>query len=230
MRFACSICVSEATATLAASYLAAGFVHGVLNSDNISVTGESFDYGPWRFTPFWDPQFTAAYFDHYGLYAFGRQAEAIRWNVAQLAGSLSILAEPASLSKILADWSGRFEKAMAGAMLVRLGIVRGDKDREITGTLIQALSTRAEPIDRFFFDWRGGRDPGKDRYPADEFRKLAGLMTCRERTPTQPYWSREAPAPCTSMKSRRSGRQLRCQTTGSRLTRRLRRSVKWPMP
>jgi hypothetical protein len=40
---------------LAASYIAAGFVHGVLNSDNINITGESFDYGPWRFTPEWDP-------------------------------------------------------------------------------------------------------------------------------------------------------------------------------
>src|SRR5688500_3048827 len=47
--------VAEATAGLAASYLAAGFVHGVLNSDNIAITGESFDYGPWRFTPEWDP-------------------------------------------------------------------------------------------------------------------------------------------------------------------------------
>ena len=44
----------DATAGLAASYMAAGFVHGVLNSDNINVTGESFDYGPWRFTPDWD--------------------------------------------------------------------------------------------------------------------------------------------------------------------------------
>jgi uncharacterized protein YdiU (UPF0061 family) len=59
--------VSERTAQLAASYMAAGFVHGVLNSDNINITGESFDYGPWRFTPFWDGDFTAAYFDHFGL-------------------------------------------------------------------------------------------------------------------------------------------------------------------
>src|SRR5258708_3322129 len=62
--------VSGATANLAASYLAAGFVHGVLNSDNINITGESFDYGPWRFTPDWEPEFTAAYFYHYCLYAF----------------------------------------------------------------------------------------------------------------------------------------------------------------
>ena len=86
---------------LAASYLAAGFVHGVLNSDNINITGESFDYGPWRFTPEWDPDFTAAYFDHYGLYAFGRQPEAIHWDLAQLAGCLSLVAEaPATVGAL----------------------------------------------------------------------------------------------------------------------------------
>ena len=57
--------------------MAAGFVHGVLNTDNINITGESFDYGPWRFLPAYDPGFTAAYFDETGLYAFGRQPE--RW-------------------------------------------------------------------------------------------------------------------------------------------------------
>ena len=83
--------VVERTADLAASYMAAGFVHGVLNSDNINVTGESFDYGPWRFTPRWEPGFTAAYFDQQGLYAFGRQAQAIHWDVAQLAMALTAL-------------------------------------------------------------------------------------------------------------------------------------------
>src|SRR5687767_9901198 len=91
--------VSQATATLAASYLAAGFVHGVLNSDNINVTGESFDYGPWRFTPEWDPAFTAAYFDHYGLYSFARQPEAIHWDLAQFAGCLSLVTDAPPLSE-----------------------------------------------------------------------------------------------------------------------------------
>ena len=90
--------VAAATARLAASYMAAGFVHGVLNSDNINVTGESFDYGPWRFTPDWDPDFTAAYFDHYGLYSFGRQPEAIHWDLAQFAGCMSLVAEAPPLS------------------------------------------------------------------------------------------------------------------------------------
>src|SRR4030095_12641796 len=120
--------VSTATAKLAASYLCAGSVHGVLSSDNINVTGESFDYGPWRFTPEWDPDFTAAYFDHYGLYSFGRQPEAIQWNLAQFAGSLSLVADAPPLSDMLAQWSARFEDALVDRMLRRLGVARGEND------------------------------------------------------------------------------------------------------
>ena len=130
--------VSDGTAGLAASYLAAGFVHGVLNSDNINVTGESFDYGPWRFTPEWDPDFTAAYFDHYGLYSFARQPEAIHWNLAQLAGCLSLVADAPQLSDLLAEWSGRFEQALVEAMIRRLGIPPRDDDRELAAALIKA--------------------------------------------------------------------------------------------
>jgi uncharacterized protein YdiU (UPF0061 family) len=186
--------VSAATASLAASYLAAGFVHGVLNSDNINVTGESFDYGPWRFTPYWDPDFTAAYFDHYGLYAFGRQPEAIHWDFAQLAGSLSLIAEAPALSDMLAQWSGRCEAAVVEAMLRRLDIRPGANDREVAAVLIRALATRAQTIDRTFFDWRGGHDPGVERYPAQEFRELASLLEGRQCPKRDTYWS--DPEPC----------------------------------
>ena len=187
--------VSAATAALAASYLAAGFVHGVLNSDNINVTGESFDYGPWRFTPDWDPDFTAAYFDHYGLYAFGRQPEAIHWDLAQLAGCLSLVAEAPALSAMLEAWSARFESALVKAMLSRLGVDAGadEDDRRLAGAMIRALQTRAMPIDSLFFDWRGGRDPGPDRYPSEPFREFAGLLKGRERRQTHPYWSDVGP-------------------------------------
>jgi uncharacterized protein YdiU (UPF0061 family) len=186
--------VCTATAELAASYMAAGFVHGVLNSDNINITGESFDYGPWRFTPEWDPEFTAAYFDHYGLYAFGRQPEAIHWDLAQLAGCLSLVAEAPPLSDLLGGWSARFVQALITAMLRRLGIARGENDREIAAALIEALASRAQPIDRIFFDWRGGRDPGAELYPREEFRELARLLAGREAPRSHAYWS--DPAPC----------------------------------
>jgi uncharacterized protein YdiU (UPF0061 family) len=178
--------VSQATATLAASYLAAGFVHGVLNSDNINITGESFDYGPWRFTPEWDPAFTAAYFDHHGLYAFGRQPEAIHWDLSQFAGCLSLIADGPPLSDLLAGWSLRFEAALTDALLRRLGVTG---DREIAAALITALARREAAIDRIFFDWRGGRDPGAEAYPSAPFRALAKALKGRERVPSHPYWS-----------------------------------------
>jgi uncharacterized protein YdiU (UPF0061 family) len=185
--------VSQATATLAASYLTAGFVHGVLNSDNISITGESFDYGPWRFTPEWEPEFTAAYFDHYGLYAFGRQPEAIHWDLAQFAGCMSLVVEAPPLSEMLSGWSARFEDALAHEMLRRLGVAKEENDRDVVAALIKALATREQPIDRIFFDWRGGRDPGSDRYPSDAFRSLAQALERRERAQSHPYWSDAGP-------------------------------------
>jgi uncharacterized protein YdiU (UPF0061 family) len=84
-------------ARLCASWMAAGFVHGVLNTDNLNITGESFDYGPWRFVPTSDPNFTAAYFDENGLYAFGRQPEAVSWALAQLGGALSLVCPASAL-------------------------------------------------------------------------------------------------------------------------------------
>jgi uncharacterized protein YdiU (UPF0061 family) len=188
--------VSGATAGLAASYMAAGFVHGVLNSDNIAITGESFDYGPWRFTPEWDPRFTAAYFDYNGLYAFGRQPEAIHWDLAQLAGCLSLIAEAPPLSEALGAWSERFEQALIDALVKRLGVApRGSEpDRPLAAALVRALQAREVTIDRIFFDWRGGRDPGEDRYPSEPFRALASELQGRERPATHTYWS--DPEPC----------------------------------
>ncbi|MFL6802085.1 MAG: protein adenylyltransferase SelO family protein [Sphingomicrobium sp.] len=185
--------VSNATARLAASYMAAGFVHGVLNSDNINVTGESFDYGPWRFTPEWEPEFTAAYFDHYGLYAFGRQPEAIHWDLAQFAGCMSLVAEAPQLSEMLSAWGARFEEALIDAMVRRLGVSRSADDADVAAALIKALAARTQPIDRIFFDWRGGRDPGAEAYPADPFRALAKALEGRERPQSHPYWSQGAP-------------------------------------
>jgi uncharacterized protein YdiU (UPF0061 family) len=188
--------VSSATARLAASYMAAGFVHGVLNSDNIAITGESFDYGPWRFTPEWDPGFTAAYFDYHGLYAFGRQPEAVHWDLAQFAGCLTLVAEAAPLSDKLTSWSERFEQALIKALIKRLGVAaRGsDEDRALSSALVRALQTREATIDRVFFDWRGGRDPGEDRYPSDAFRALAAALEGRQSPIAHACWS--DPEPC----------------------------------
>jgi len=187
--------VSQATANLAAGYMAAGFVHGVLNTDNINVTGESFDYGPWRFTPDWEPQFTAAYFDQTGLYAFGRQPEAIQWNLAQLAGCLTYVADAAEISDVLQGWPDRFQAALVQAVLARLGVapLDADGDRALAKAILTALASKAVEIDRFFFDWRGGRIPNDPRYNKAVFRELPQLLNGRERPPGHDYWSDSQP-------------------------------------
>jgi uncharacterized protein YdiU (UPF0061 family) len=188
--------VCAATARLAASYLAAGFVHGVLNSDNIAISGESFDYGPWRFATYWDEDFTAAYFDETGLYAFGKQPEAIHWNLAQLAGCLALICDPDRVQASLLGWPDQFESALTAALLTRLGVdfKTPDEDRTLAAVLVTALKSKAAPIDRLFFDWHAGRDPGGDAYAAALFRTLAAALAGRQRPATHAYWS--GPAPC----------------------------------
>lgn len=191
--------VCDRTAELAAAYVASGFVHGVLNSDNINVTGESFDYGPWRFTPEWDESFTAAYFDDYGLYAFGRQPEAIHWDVAQLGGCLAMIGDAPTLSGYLASWPQRFEKALIQRLTWRLGVSAQDEasDRNLTSAMLQALRSRIVGIDRFFFDWRGGRVPDDTIYRDEAFTPFQAALVGRGQSLSHPYWSDAAP--CTML-------------------------------
>lgn len=152
---------AERCARMAASFMVAGFVHGVLNSDNINITGESFDYGPWRFTPDWDPAFVAAYFDHGGLYAFGRQPHVIHWDVGQLAVSLRTIAPAEPLVEALEAFAPAYEAAIAERFCWRLGVGRGDAaaDRELVLAAERFMVASGTPIDRFFIDWSGGRTP-----------------------------------------------------------------------
>ena len=150
--------VAQGTARMAASFMAAGFVHGVLNSDNINVTGESFDYGPWRFAPTFDADFTAAYFDSAGLYAFGRQAEAIHWDVVQLAIALQGLADSDALATAVDLFAPAYRDTIVDKMLWRLGVAPMTPEANIA--LVQAMESALVasqcPLDQFFFDWRGG--------------------------------------------------------------------------
>lgn len=188
--------VVERTAELAASYMVAGFVHGVLNSDNINVTGESFDYGPWRFTPLWDPGFTAAYFDHAGLYAFGRQAEAIHWDVAQLAVSLRTLTEAEPLIAELERFPILYGQAVTRRFCARLGVAAGPDAGEMVQAAVRGMMETGTQIDRFFHDWRGGvaRDAGSYAGEAwTPFREAVAGAKPMPGAKDHPYWADAAP-------------------------------------
>jgi uncharacterized protein YdiU (UPF0061 family) len=148
------------TAELAARWMAAGFVHGVLNTDNMNVTGESFDYGPWRFLPRSDPGFTAAYFDTHGLYSYGRQPEAAFWNLRQLAACLTLVADQEPLVRVLNTFLDRYQTALRVAFLARLGVQGRSEaeDGELINAALQAVAEAGEAVgwEPLFFDWFGG--------------------------------------------------------------------------
>ncbi len=192
--------VAERTARMAASFMAAGFVHGVLNSDNINITGESFDYGPWRWTPHFDGGFTAAYFDEQGLYAFGRQAEAIHWDVVQLAIALARISEQDPLIEAMNHFAPAYQAAITEKMLWRLGVTPqgGDADIALVNGIEAALNQEDVTIDRFFFDWSGGRlrdKAAKALYARSAFASfhtaIAGYEAARMLNHT--YWAQNAP-------------------------------------
>jgi uncharacterized protein YdiU (UPF0061 family) len=195
-------------ARLTAAWMAAGFVHGVLNTDNMNITGESFDYGPYRFLPHSDPNFVAAYFDHAGLYSFGRQPEAVFWNLRQLAGCLLMAGSPEdALVEVLNGFGDLYRAALARAVVRRLGLtVRGDgSDARLVSAAFAALAAGGAELrwEPFFFDWFCGDEaralagPRGEIYRRPEFedlrREVAGAEPDRPERLDHPVFRRESP-------------------------------------
>lgn len=199
--------VSERVARTGARWIAAGFVHGVLNTDNINITGESFDYGPWRFLPTYDPAFTAAYFDSSGLYAFGRQPDTLAWNLTRLAECLLPLGAHAEIEAALNRFWPAFQQSIWAAILDRLGLTSlGDEaDSELVTKVFEFLNASQAPYEQFFFDWRGGqlsaaraaKSPAAEHYASEAFAPLGALIGAREPAAganlDHPYFAREKP-------------------------------------
>ena len=152
------------SAQLAAEWMAAGFVHGVLNTDNINITGESFDYGPWRFLPTYDPGFTAAYFDHNGLYAFGHQLETLHWNLCRFAEALLSIADRDALIDAIGEYSDLINETIRVAFMKRLGLARKspDEDDALLRTFHQFLAESQIGYEQAFFDVYGGPKRGRN--------------------------------------------------------------------
>lgn len=199
--------VCQASAELAAQWMAAGFVHGVLNTDNLVVTGESFDYGPWRFLPHFEPGFTAAYFDQTGLYAYARQPESVFWALQQLAGALSLVGERDSLIEALSKYPDMYKREVARAFLRRLALTETDpdSDAQFVTDLLNTMRETQCPWEAVFFDWFAGSvsqaraeaGPNADRYAQPAFQPVKEAILARE--PVRPqrvehdYFKRTAP-------------------------------------
>jgi uncharacterized protein YdiU (UPF0061 family) len=142
----------QRVAELAAQWMAAGFCHAVLNTDNMAITGESFDYGPFAFIPTLDPGFTAAYFDHYGRYSYGRQPAICLENLQLLQAPLARLIDQSDLDAGLENFWQSYDRAYQQRMLNKLGFdqIESSETNELIQLTIQFLQASQISYHDFF--------------------------------------------------------------------------------
>jgi uncharacterized protein YdiU (UPF0061 family) len=149
--------VVEAQADLVAQWLGVGFVHGVMNTDNTAISGETIDYGPCAFLDDFEPQRKFSSIDHGGRYAFSNQPRIALWNMTRFAETLLPLIsddddEAARLAtERLEKFGPRFETAYARVMRAKLGLVREDEaDAELIERVLAELAQNHTDYTRFF--------------------------------------------------------------------------------
>ncbi|QDU19056.1 protein adenylyltransferase SelO [Urbifossiella limnaea] len=172
--------VADRQASLVARWQLVGFVHGVMNTDNVAVSGETIDYGPCAFMNAYDPATVFSSIDHGGRYAYGNQPHVAQWNLARFAETLLplIAADPAeavaAATGVLDEFPARFGGYWLAGMRQKLGL-RGeeDGDADLIGRLLAWMRTTRADFTNTFRDLSSGVPPAGDRYQAAEFRAWA---------------------------------------------------------
>lgn len=128
--------VTERTARLIALWQASGFTHGVMNTDNMSITGLTIDYGPYGFMEAYDPDYVPNHSDHFGRYSYSNQPSIALWNLRKLALSLGSLVSSAKSEKVISGFRDSYSKFYTDIMRKKLGLL---KSMSGDGALIRAL-------------------------------------------------------------------------------------------
>ena len=128
--------IVKETAKMIAHWQACGFNHGVMNTDNMSILGETFDYGPYGFMEDYNPSHVCNHSDHQGRYAFKNQPYIGLWNCSALGHALSSLISEESQGEILQTYEAIFQDALAELYRKKLGL---DQVQPEDATLIQGL-------------------------------------------------------------------------------------------
>jgi uncharacterized protein YdiU (UPF0061 family) len=131
--------------------MSVGFCHAVLNTDNMSITGESFDYGPYAFMDGYDPRFTAAYFDYAGRYSYGNQPIICQMNLKALQKPLKLIMPEAELEAALEPFKDRYAAYYQQRMLRKLGFEALSDD--LASTLVSQTIELLSAVDVGYHDF-----------------------------------------------------------------------------
>ena len=166
--------VMERQASLIAHWMRVGFVHGVMNTDNMALSGETLDYGPCAFLDAYDPAAVFSSIDHQGRYAFGQQPSIAAWNLARLAEALLPILHPkpetalARANTAIDSFSERFHRHWLAAMRAKLGLFSAEPgDASLADELLRAMhQARADYTHTFRNLW--SHDTAEPILPADD--------------------------------------------------------------
>lgn len=163
--------VIERTAKLMAQWQAAGFAHGVMNTDNMSILGLTFDYGPFGFMESYNPKYVCNHSDERGRYAFDRQPEIGYWNLSALAETLTPFIPEADIQNALDNYSTVFNDTYITLMNRKLGLVQNNQDLSLAWSLLKLMRTSQVDYTNFFRALSNFKSkPGKKNEPLrDQF-------------------------------------------------------------
>ncbi|MEX2961584.1 YdiU family protein [Microbulbifer sp. TYP-18] len=152
------------SAELVAAWQAQGFAHGVLNTDNMSIIGDTFDFGPYGFLDDYEPEFICNHSDHTGRYAFEQQPGVVLWNLNALAHAFSALVSTDTLRDSLEDFQPQLTDHYAALMGRKLGLAKPEEgDHKLCADLLQLLAAARADYTLFFralAHYGGERPPG----------------------------------------------------------------------
>jgi uncharacterized protein YdiU (UPF0061 family) len=146
--------VVQAQARLVARWMLVGFIHGVMNTDNTTISGETIDYGPCAFMDAFDPATVFSSIDQRGRYAYGNQPQILQWNLARLAEALLPLFDDNSqaaveaATEVLNGFTAAYERHWAEGMAAKLGIAA--PDRALAEDILKLLRLQTVDFTRFF--------------------------------------------------------------------------------
>ena len=170
--------VMERQASLVARWLLVGFIHGVMNTDNMALCGETIDYGPCAFIDAYDPDTVFSSIDHRGRYAYGRQPQIAGWNLARFAETLLPLIhedpqEAVSMAnEAISGFSDTFRSYWLAGMRAKLGLLtREDNDEALAQDLLDCMHRHGVDFTNTFRDLSSGSLPQASVFQSPDFKQ-----------------------------------------------------------
>lgn len=170
--------VMDRQAALVARWQLVGFIHGVMNTDNMAISGETIDYGPCAFMNAYRPDTVFSSIDHAGRYAYGNQPAIAQWNLARFAETLLLLLADqqekavAIATEALGEYPALFEQYWLSGMRAKLGLQSAEAgDLELAQSLLAWMQENRVDFTNTFRDLSADELPTEERYQDSEFRE-----------------------------------------------------------